>query len=60
MLARVVRQGEVIGFELTLSAKSDEEFNAKWDSAVKNLKSIVDVDTMLSRMTEIARKVATD
>ncbi len=46
-------------FKLTLSAKSDEEFNAKWDAAVANLKSIVDVDTMLSQMTEIARNVKT-
>lgn len=44
-------------FKLALSAKTDEDFETKWQSAVDNLKRIVDVDTMLSQMTEIARSV---
>lgn len=42
-------------FKLTLSAKTDEEFEEKWAAAVANLKSIVDVDMMVEQMTEIAR-----
>lgn len=42
-------------FKLTLAAQSEEEFEAKWQAAVDNLKSIVDTDKMAKDMTEIAR-----
>lgn len=43
-------------FRATLVAKSDEEFEIAWQKAVENLKNIVDVEKMLSEMTEIAKK----
>lgn len=42
-------------FRTTLVAKSDEEFEAAWQAAEENLKHIVDVEKMLSEMTEIAK-----
>jgi len=42
-------------FKMTLAAKSDEEFEMKWNDAVENLKSITDVELMAKQMTEIAR-----
>ncbi len=42
-------------FKLTLAAQSDAEFEQKWNSAVENMKSIVDVEKMADEMTEIAR-----
>ncbi len=42
-------------FKLVLVAKSDEEFEQKWQAAVDNLKSIVDTEKMQKDMTEIAR-----
>jgi len=44
-------------FRSTLVAKSDEEFEEQWNAAVENLKSTVDVETMLSDMTEIAKNM---
>lgn len=44
-------------FKLTLAAKSDEEFNQKWQAAIDNLNSIVDVKQMCKDMTEIARNI---
>ena len=44
-------------FRSTLVAKSDEEFEMQWNAAVNNLKATVDVDEMLSDMTEIARNM---
>ena len=42
-------------FKLTLVAESDEEFNEKWNSAVENMRNVVDVDKMAQEVTEIAR-----
>lgn len=53
-----VRQQWEDPFKLVFAAKSDEDFEQKWDKAVKNLKSLVDIDSMLNQMTEIARKEA--
>lgn len=44
-------------FKITLAAKSDEEFEQKWQAAIDNLYSIVDVDQMCKEMTDIARKI---
>lgn len=44
-------------FKITLAAKSDEEFEQKWQAAIDNLYSIVDVDAMCKEMTEIARGI---
>lgn len=44
-------------FKSTLVAKSDEEFETEWQKAVDNLKSMIDVDKMLSEMTEIAKEM---
>lgn len=44
-------------FKLALAAKSDEEFEQQWKSAVDNLYSIVDIDKMCDEMTEIANKI---
>ncbi|MBE7023037.1 MAG: hypothetical protein E7412_01060 [Ruminococcaceae bacterium] len=43
-------------FKLTLVAKSDEEFDKKWEAAIKNMKDIVDVDKMAEDMTKIAKE----
>lgn len=43
--------------KVALAAKSDEEFEQKWQEAIDNLYSIVDVDQMCKEMTEIARNV---
>lgn len=45
-------------FKLVFVAKSDEEFNEKWQKATDTLKSITDIDKMLDQMTEIAKKEA--
>lgn len=43
-------------FRLTLTAQSEEEFEKRWKEAVDNVKSIVDVDEMMSEMTKIAKE----
>ena len=44
-------------FKLTLASKSDEEFEQRWQAAIDNLNSIVDIDKMCEEMTEIARGI---
>ena len=43
-------------YKLAFIARNDQEFEQKWKDAENNLKSLIDVDAMLSQMTEIARK----
>lgn len=47
-------------FKMTLAAQSDAEFEARWSSAVENLKMITDVELMARQMTEIARGLMED
>ncbi len=42
-------------FKTALAANTEEEFEQKWQKAVNNLNSIVDVDAMLKKMTEAAK-----
>lgn len=44
-------------FKVALSATSDKDFEEKWQAAIDNLNSIVDVKAMCKEMTEIARKI---
>lgn len=44
-------------FKLTLAAQSNEEFDEKWQSAVDNMKDIVDVEKMAADMTAIAKEL---
>ena len=43
-------------FTKALAADSDTSFDARWDAALENLNSIVDLDEMCKKMTEVARK----
>ena len=45
-------------FKITFTASSDEDFEAKWASAVKTLNGIVNVKDMEQKMTEAARAEA--
>lgn len=40
-------------FKVTLTARSEEEFNQKWDAAVSNFRKVIDVDKMLEEQTRI-------
>ena len=42
-------------FRLTLTAASEKEFESKWQSAVDNMKSIVNLGEMTKQMTERAK-----
>ncbi len=42
-------------FKLVLTATSDAEFEEKWNSAVENMKKVVDTGKMMSEVTEIAK-----
>jgi putative aldouronate transport system substrate-binding protein len=42
-------------FKIALSAKSEQEFEIKWDEAIETLNKIVDTGEMCRKMTEIAR-----
>jgi len=44
-------------FKLALVAKSDWEFEQKWQAAVANLKSSIDVETLTADMTQVARSL---
>lgn len=44
-------------FKVALSATSDKDFEEKWQAAIDNLNSIVDVEAMCKEMTEIAKKI---
>lgn len=40
-------------FKISLTAKNEEDFNKKWDSAIDNFKKTLDVDKMLEEQTKI-------
>lgn len=42
-------------FKIAFTASSDEDFEAKWQSALDTLNSVVDVKEMERKMTEVAR-----
>lgn len=42
-------------FKVALAAESDEAFEEKWNEALQNLNSIVNVEEMTAKMTEIAK-----
>ncbi len=45
-------------FKLAFTAMSDDEFEIKWKQAVDNVYKLADVNSMLGKMTEIARPIA--
>lgn len=47
-------------FSLVYAAKTNEEFEEKWQAAVDNLYSLVDIEAMEEQMTEIAREYAAE
>lgn len=44
-------------FKLALTAQNDGEFEVKWQSAVDNIYEMTDVDTMLVKMTDVAKDI---
>lgn len=42
-------------FKLALAATSEDEFESRWQSAIDNVDSIVDIDKMCDEMTAIAK-----
>lgn len=47
-------------FKIALGADTDESFEAQWAEAQKNFNEITDIQAMLDKMTEIAKKQAED
>lgn len=43
-------------FKLVFATKTDAEFEEKWQAAVDNFHSLVDVESMEEKMTEVARE----